>query len=89
MGLYYTPNDRIQQNSVSGPDAYFKKHSLNSVYFSFLLGTDNAKLVDGYQVSLVSFYCQLDTIWSHLEGGHLCRIVFIKLVCVCICERFS
>lgn len=79
MGLYYTPNERIQQNSVFGPGAYFKIRSLNSVYFSFPLGTDDARLVDGYQVSLVSLYCQLDKTWSHLERGHLYGIVLIKI----------
>lgn len=79
MGLYFTPNERIQQNSVFGPGAYFKTHPLNSVYSCFPLGTDDARLVDGYQVSLVSFYCQIDKTWSHLERGHLYRIVLIKI----------
>lgn len=74
MGLYFTPNERIQHNSVLGPVAYFRTHSLNSVYFRFPLGTDDARLVDGYQVSLVSFYRQLDKTWSHLERGHFTEL---------------
>ena len=79
MGLYFTPNERIQHNSVLGPVACFRIYPLNSVYFRFPLGTDDARLVDGYQVSVVSFYRQLDKTWSHLERGPLYRIVLIRI----------